>query len=799
LQLLKCHIENFGKITDLDIDFKEGINVINQPNAWGKSTLAVFIKAMFYGFESRREPGAPDKERNIYQPWQGGIYGGTLDFSVGERSYRISRTFAKTEKNDEFHIFDLSTNLESVDYTARVGEELFDLDGLSFKRSVYIAQNDCGSRTTDAINAKLGNLAENTNDINNYESAQESLKNLLNQMSPSRATGSIKKRQNLLTELEQELRSYAAADAAVMQLQVKQQAALAKKEQLGARRDECAMELKLASEASRREEQRKNYLSLCEEQARKLEALVPFSDVFPMGIPEETKLAEQLKAARQLEEQQYNLHHLELTEEEAENYKKLSDMFQEGCPREEEIDDQIEELERLGKIKEDHTRVQTQLSEREKEALQVGGEPDPKIPKLTGITTLGFCVAAAGIIGEILCIALLSLREPSTLAAMIACVAVFLVGDILIFVGIRKKNRLIRQAEEAQSEWQQEQESRKTVIKDLQQQEEQHNHRIWDVNQRVRVFLEKYQVFCREQEFSSRLYELKNQTREYERLQEKQQSYQWTKEQGEAMREELLSYGRSIGVVFGEDITESLSDLVTEAAKYRIAQQEAEDVRKRITDFEARTDMETMLTELPRQRSLEEINGTIHRLDEEIEEVRAGIEQYSRQMEDLQEQLDLKDEKEQELVACRTAQEAETAKYDILSKTQDFLQRAREQFTARYMAPISKAFRKYYELLLGPQQDNWMIDTNISFRKKEMGQMREVKWMSAGYQDLIGVCMRLALVDAMYQGEKPFLILDDPFVNLDEEKTAAGMTLLSNVAQEYQTIYFTCHSSREPS
>jgi DNA repair exonuclease SbcCD ATPase subunit len=465
----------------------------------------------------------------------------------------------------------------------------------------------------------------------------------------------------------------------------------------------------------------------------------------------------------------------------------------------EEIDDQIEELDRLGKVREDHTRVQTQLSEREKEALQVGVEPDPNIPKLTGITLLGFCAAAAGIIGEILCLVLLPLQEPSTLAAMIACVVVFLAGDVMVFVGMRRKSGMIRQAEEAQSEWQQEQESRKTVIRDLQQQEEQHNHRIWDVNQKVRVFLEKYQVFCREQEFSARLYELKNQMREYERLREKQQSYLWTKEQGEAMREELLSYGRSIGVVFGEDITESLNNLVTEATKYRIAQQEAEDVRKRIADFEARTDMETMLTELPRQRSLEEINGTIHRLDEEIEEVRAGIEQYTRQMEDLQEQLDLKDEKEQELAACRAAQESETAKYDILSKTQEYLQRAREQFTARYMAPISKAFRKYYELLLGPQQDNWMIDANISFRKKEMGQLREVKWMSAGYQDLIGVCMRLALVDAMYQEEKPFLILDDPFVNLDEEKTTAGMTLLSNVAQEYQTIYFTCHSSREPS
>jgi DNA repair exonuclease SbcCD ATPase subunit len=798
LQLLKCHIENFGKIEDLDLDFKEGINVINQPNAWGKSTLAAFIKAMFYGFETRKEPGAPDKERNIYQPWQGGTYGGTLDFSVGERSYRISRTFGKTEKNDEFHIYDLSTNLESVDFTERVGEELFDLDGLSFKRSVYIAQNDCGSRTTDAINAKLGNLAENTNDINNYESAQETLKNLLNQMSPSRATGSIKKRKNLLTEIEQELRSYAAADTAIMQLQVKQQAALAKKEQLGIRRDECAMELKLASEASRREEQRKSYLSLCEEQAKKLEALVPFSDIFPMGMPEETTLAEQLKAARQLEEQQYNLRHLELTEEEAETYRKLSDMFKEGCPREEEIDDQIEELDRLGKVKEDHTRVQTQLSEREKEALQVGREPDPKIPKLTGSAALGLCIAAAGIIGEILCVVLLSLREPSTLAAMIACGVVFLAGIVLFFVGMRRKISLIRQVEKAQNDWQQEQESRKTVIEDLQQQEEQHNHRIWDVNQRARVFLEKYQVFCREQEFSSRLYELKNQKREYERLREKQQSYQWTKEQGDAMREELLSYGRTIGIVFGEDITESLSELVTEAAKYRIAQQEAEDVQKRIADFEARTDMETLLTETPKQRSLEEINGTIHRMDEEIEETRAAIEQYGRQMEDLQEQLDLKDEKEQEYAACRATQEAEMTKYDILAKTQDFLQRAREQFTARYMAPISKAFRKYYELLLGPQQDNWMIDANISFRRKELGQMRETKWMSAGYQDLIGICMRLALVDAMYQEEKPFLILDDPFVNLDEKKTVAGMELLSHVAREYQTIYFTCHSSREP-
>ena len=57
-------------------------------------------------------------------------------------------------------------------------------------------------------------------------------------------------------------------------------------------------------------------------------------------------------------------------------------------------------------------------------------------------------------------------------------------------------------------------------------------------------------------------------------------------------------------------------------------------------------------------------------------------------------------------------------------------------------------------------------------------------------------CMRLALVDAMYPDEKPFLVLDDPFVNLDEEKVVHGNELLSKIAGEYQILYFTCHSSR---
>ena len=45
--------------------FNDGINIINQPNGWGKSTLTAFFRAMLYGFDNKKEPGAFEKERKI--------------------------------------------------------------------------------------------------------------------------------------------------------------------------------------------------------------------------------------------------------------------------------------------------------------------------------------------------------------------------------------------------------------------------------------------------------------------------------------------------------------------------------------------------------------------------------------------------------------------------------------------------------------------------------------------------------------------------------------------------------------
>ena len=73
---------------------------------------------------------------------------------------------------------------------------------------------------------------------------------------------------------------------------------------------------------------------------------------------------------------------------------------------------------------------------------------------------------------------------------------------------------------------------------------------------------------------------------------------------------------------------------------------------------------------------------------------------------------------------------------------------------------------------------------------------RDIGYLSAGKQDLVGVCMRMALVEAMYKEEKPFLIFDDPFVNLDDNNIKGAMKLLDEIAKNYQVIYFTCSESR---
>lgn len=49
MRLVECKIENFGKLSQKRFVFHEGCTFFCQENGWGKSTLAAFLKVMFFG------------------------------------------------------------------------------------------------------------------------------------------------------------------------------------------------------------------------------------------------------------------------------------------------------------------------------------------------------------------------------------------------------------------------------------------------------------------------------------------------------------------------------------------------------------------------------------------------------------------------------------------------------------------------------------------------------------------------------------------------------------------------------
>lgn len=794
MKLLSCHIDNFGKLSDLHVDFTDGVNMFHEPNAWGKSTLAAFLRVMFYGFDSKRESGLFDKERVVYRPWQGGTYGGELDFSYQGKQYRISRTFGKTEKTDVFHLYDLETNLESHDFSSEIGSEIFGLDSASFKRSAFIAQNDCECSSTDAINAKLGNLVENTNDINNFETAQKKIHDRMNKLSPNRATGSMKKRTNTITLLSEELRSYAAAEKSAKELTEKIAEKQKQRTELATIRSQYAKALQVASEESRRESIKKTYAVMQKEEREKKEALDAFSDVFPGQVPEDEVFAKQNQDVQMLGVLKTTLFNLGLSEEEEAQFAQLKERFADNIPEEKKISETEKEQERLAKLREEKTQLETKMSYFQAMAMKQE-EPDYTVKTRVPMLVAGIIILVAGVLGAVFS-AVIPQMKPYLLPGLIFSVTIAVIGLVVIIVrNVRLAKEESRMRARRVQHMEEEQKLRGSV-EEIQKTMEEAAKEAERIETETKEFLGQYGLAPGEKDARTCLYELRSQLQDYERLKSRAGRSDAARQEFDRKQQSLLDFGKEAGVDFGEDLAAGISQLQMKATEYRMAKKAYEEAVKKREQFEQEHNMKELSAVEKCPYSLDELNSMIHDVDERSEDVREAIDQYHHQLEDLQEQLDVRDEKEQQLAICRQEQEEEQKQYQILQLTGEFLQNAKDQFSARYLGPIENGFGKYYTLLTGHAKKDWMVDANIEVQMKEQGEMRETKWLSAGYQDLLGVCMRLALVDAMYPEEKPFLVLDDPFVNLDEEKMARGNELLGRISEEYQILYFTCHASR---
>ncbi len=144
------------------------------------------------------------------------------------------------------------------------------------------------------------------------------------------------------------------------------------------------------------------------------------------------------------------------------------------------------------------------------------------------------------------------------------------------------------------------------------------------------------------------------------------------------------------------------------------------------------------------------------------------------------------EQNEQALSQCR-----EDAACVLLAM--DCLDNAHNEMIRLFAPALNKAASSYVKEFSAGER-TLTVDAKGNIRVCENGVIRPLGYYSEGTVDAIYVAVRLALIDLLYNDEKPPLVFDDTFANLDERRLKKMMELLSSL--DSQIIYFTCRDPR---
>ncbi len=100
MYIKQIHITAFGKLSDRDYDFSEGLNIIEGKNESGKSTLLSFIKFMLYGVQNKPTDGMSVPERRLVISWEHGRAAGSLTIFSNGKPFRVERELIMSSRTD---------------------------------------------------------------------------------------------------------------------------------------------------------------------------------------------------------------------------------------------------------------------------------------------------------------------------------------------------------------------------------------------------------------------------------------------------------------------------------------------------------------------------------------------------------------------------------------------------------------------------------------------------------------------------------------------------------------------------
>ena len=132
---------------------------------------------------------------------------------------------------------------------------------------------------------------------------------------------------------------------------------------------------------------------------------------------------------------------------------------------------------------------------------------------------------------------------------------------------------------------------------------------------------------------------------------------------------------------------------------------------------------------------------------------------------------------------------------NLLKLTANYLNKARENVSQRFVNPVNEKFQMFLSKFL--LKDKIDIDSKFVASIITNIGAKNIQYLSKGSQDLVAICQRFSMIENIFKKEKPFVVLDDSFVNVDDSKINSIEELIKLLTKTYQILYFTCSESRK--
>lgn len=739
MRLISCFIEGFGKYQNRQFDFEQGLTSFCLDNGEGKTTLAAFLRAMLYGMDTDR--GASFGERSAYCPFQGGNYGGWLKLEWQGKEYKIVRSFdKKSAAKDSLSVLD-GKGQACDSFGEKVGERLFGLSREAFDRTSYITWKQIDIGLGDGIGERLGGAVSGASPVT-LKKALEAIESKGKEYHSDRKSGGIYK--GYIPDLEGKKflieTKITEAQKAEKELSEKQAIFASTWEENRA----MAAKIEEMQGAGMRRSQWEHYQSLlkdAENYALQERALL---EKYPQGFPTEEELSfvgvkqQNARFTRMRLEERAFPKQRELDEAEAQ--------FSSGVPSNDTLaqkESLINEYLRLKMTKEAAAPVPT---------------PAPTVGKKM------HTVIALGLISILLIIAGLAVLAVSPIATAI-CAGGGVLG-IAVSGALYAKNK------------------KTAAVPTVTAVPTPDTSMIDETGLNLSEFFRQYGIYTTD--YSSAMTQLKKGIALLNALRAEKAAYEAEtaamqeseRADGAAAQAVLVRYALSEG---GWSNAAADMRAYMEAARLAKAKKaEAEAYRNRygLGDEEPPTadGLDALKAEYQTAQEAERtLRGEIAALESKANELGVLKNELATLCVKLEE---LKRERELYSVAYKAIQQADTALKEI------------------YLTPMQNSFARFGKQLGVEWVDDVKLGDGLEVQFEALGHLRPEKHLSDGQRALSALCMRLALMENLYKGERPFCILDDPFVHLDEGHLAEVKKALQVLSSDMQIIYFTCHSSR---